>query len=138
MKIPKDQIRAYIPQTDPFVMVDNLLYADGRDIRSDFFIQADNIFVDNNELSELALIENIAQSGAAGLSVIKYGESGKIEGFLGGIKNLKLYKRPAILETIETHLQILAELGNMFRLRGQCYHGDERLIECEITVVRVS
>jgi len=138
MKIPKEQIRDYIPQTDPFVMIDNLVEADGMHILTNFEIRADNIFIENGRLNELALIENIAQSGAAGLSILRGDQSsGKIEGFLGGIAKLNVYGQPRINETINTHLHLLAELGNMFRLRGESYSDQRLLLECEVTLVRV-
>lgn len=36
-----------IPQRPPFVMIDTLLYADKEKARSTFYIQPDNLFVEN-------------------------------------------------------------------------------------------
>ena len=101
--------------------------------KTDFRILPDNIFVENGVLREFALIENIAQSSSAGLAVTKKVVGKKtIEGFIGGISKLKLYHLPVVNDTIHTTVTLIAQLENMFLLRGENYVNGKKLLECEI------
>ena len=62
MIISKEKIESYIPQREPFIMIDNLVEATPETFKTDFRILADNIFIEKGILREFALIENIAQS----------------------------------------------------------------------------
>lgn len=138
MKISKEKIESYIPQRAPFIMIDNLIQAGERSFKSDFLILTDNIFVENGVLREFALIENIAQSSSAGLAVLKVSTEKKtIDGFIGGISKLKLYELPRVNDTIFTIVNLIAQLENMFLLKGENYLAGKKLLECEIKLVGV-
>ncbi len=114
-------------------MIDNLVEANDKMFKTDFRILSNNIFVENGVLREFALIENIAQSSSAGLSVTKMVTGKKaVEGFIGGISKLKLYDLPAVNDTIYTTVTLIAQLENMFLLRGENYVNGKKLLECEI------
>ncbi len=133
MIISKENIESYIPQRAPFIMIDNLLEATPEIFKTDFRILPGNIFLENGVLREFALIENIAQSSTAGLAVTKSGLSKKtIEGFIGGISKLKLYHLPGVNQTIHTIITLMAQLENMFLLKGENYVNGKQLLECEI------
>ena len=63
--IAADEIVEYIPQRPPIVMAD-AFYGIGEDgcARSGLTVCEDNIFVEEDALSECGLIEHIAQSAA--------------------------------------------------------------------------
>ena len=65
-----DNILDLIPQRAPIVMVDEFLGIEDSVSRTRFTVTQDNIFVDNNKLSECGLIEHIAQSAAARVGYI--------------------------------------------------------------------
>ena len=94
-----------IPQRPPFVMIDTLLYADKEKARSTFYIQPDNLFVENGFFLEAGIIENIAQTCAAQIGYINRECAVKI-GVLGFIKNLKIYQLPLSHQTIETSVDV--------------------------------
>ena len=64
MLIDKSEIQELLPQRAPFVMVDNLLFASTEKFETSFLIERDNLFVNDEMLSESAVIENIAQRKA--------------------------------------------------------------------------
>ena len=70
MRVDKAQIQSYIPQRPPFVMVDSLIEATSERFETELRVRPDNIFLEEETLREFALIENIAQSAAAGLSTV--------------------------------------------------------------------
>ena len=55
-------IKGLIPQDEPIVMVDSLIYFDNKKAISELTIKKNNIFLNNNILSESGLIENMAQT----------------------------------------------------------------------------
>ena len=57
-----------IPQKPPMVMVNSIIEASGTTTVTSFLVKEDNIFMEDGFLREPALIENIAQSAAAGIS----------------------------------------------------------------------
>ena len=60
-----DDILQFIPQRHPFVMVDELLYADEEKATANFTVTTENIFCEDGFFSEAGLLENIAQTVAA-------------------------------------------------------------------------
>ena len=138
MIISKQKIESYIPQRAPFIMIDNLIEASTERFKTDFRILHDNIFVDQGVLREFGLIENIAQSSSAGLAIIKKFIGKKItNGFIGGISKLKLYDLPHVNDTIYTMVTLIAQLENMFLLKGENYVNGRKLMECELKLVGV-
>lgn len=138
MRISKAEIEHYIPQRAPFIMIDNLINATSEKFETDFRILWDNIFVEEGILREFALIENIAQSSSAGLAVFKrYSGEQLVRGFIGGISKLKLYGLPKVGDTVYTIVNLVAEIQNMFLLRGETFINERKLIECELKLVGV-
>jgi len=138
MVIAKEKIENFIPQRPPFVMVDNLLEASEEFFKTDFGIRAENIFLEENWLREFALIENIAQSCSAGLAITnRYKCKTKPDGYLGGISKLKLYQLPKLGDTIHTTVQVLAQIENMFLVKGVNYLDDRILMECEMKLAGI-
>ncbi|MEO5570014.1 MAG: hypothetical protein ABIT08_15765 [Bacteroidia bacterium] len=121
--ISKEYITEFIPQKEPMVMVDELMYCDAKKTVSRFKIEAENIFVKNGRLNEAGIIENMAQTGA-----LKGGYESKLQGiepvlgFIGAIKNLKIYALPEIGSYIETEIFITGEVVNntVIRARTSC------------------
>lgn len=136
MIISKENIEFYIPQRAPFIMIDNLVEATNKMFKTDFRVLADNIFVEKGMLREFALVENIAQSSSAGLAITKmFAGEKNIEGFIGGISKLRLYDLPRVNDIIHTTVTLIAQLENMFLLKGENYVNGKKLLECEIKLV---
>jgi predicted hotdog family 3-hydroxylacyl-ACP dehydratase len=111
-----------IPQRKPMVMVDKLLMANNKEIITSFEIKTDNIFVQNGKLQEVALIENIAQTAAAGtgFNSLINNEIPK-KGFIGAVKNFEVFKLPKIGEILETKLIVTAEVFNASVVEGMVF-----------------
>lgn len=138
MRISKAEIEYYIPQRAPFIMIDNLIEATGEKFETDFRVLHDNIFVEKGILREFALIENIAQTSSVGLAVFKrYSGEKPVDGFIGGISKLKLYDLPQVNDRVYTIVNVVAQIENMFLLRGENYLNSRKLLECELKLVGV-
>ncbi len=100
MSIAKD-ILPYIPQRPPFVMVQTLEHSDGEGAATRFTVTEDNILVEAGVFKEPGLVENMAQTAAAGTGYRYYHSGERVPvGFIGAIKNLKINLLPNHSKTI--------------------------------------
>ena len=70
MDLEQIDIHELLPQREPFVMVDKLVYFDEKTTTTSFLVREDNLFVENGRLNACALAENIAQTCAARLGYV--------------------------------------------------------------------
>lgn len=136
MLVDKDQIAQYLPQSPPFIMVDQLLEASPKRISTRFWVRKDNVFVEEGRLREFALIENLAQSSAAGLAFHRM-SSGEIsmtniEGFLVGLTQIHCFQLPEVNNCLDTVLEPLHTFGNLIQLWGQISVGQQVVLEGKI------
>ncbi|WP_108803119.1 hypothetical protein [Aquimarina sp. Aq107] len=109
-----DFIKKLIPQKDPFVMIDKLLYFDTEKVISGLKVTSDNILTSGEYLTEGGLIENMAQSIALHRGYRGYINRGKDEkpktGFIGSIKHATINSLPKIGTELITTVEIVAEI----------------------------
>ncbi len=99
-----------LPQRQPMIMVNALVYYDKKSLVSELTISEENIFVADGFLSETGLLEHIAQSVALHTGYTGYLEQKPTkEGYIGAIKKAELLTTPAVNETIETEIEIIHE-----------------------------
>ncbi|MDQ6477990.1 hypothetical protein [Dyadobacter sp. LHD-138] len=136
MIVTKEKIVDYIPHRSPFVMIDNLVSARADRFESDFFIEEDNVLVHSGFFEESGLIENIAQTCAAGFGYLDHqkGAEPKI-GFIGAISKLEVFELPLAHSKINTIVTPTHQLGNIFLVKGENYCNGRKLLECEIKIV---
>ena len=94
-----------IPQRTPIVMIDALQYVDAVKTISTFEIKDTCVFCANGFLSESGMIENIAQTGAAGFGYLDKQQNKPISlGFIASIKNVEIHQLPPIGAVITTEV----------------------------------
>ena len=71
-----DNILDFIPQRHPFVMVDELVSVDDSRTVSSFYITQHTLFSESGEFYEAGLIENMAQTVAAGAGLTDHAAVG--------------------------------------------------------------
>ena len=121
-----DSILDLIPQRAPIVMVDEFLGIDNNVSRTRFTVKEENIFVDDNQLSECGLIEHIAQSAAARVGFIFKSKQQPIPiGYIGSVNNFELNKLPQVGDDISTTIEIIQEVFNITLIKASCCIGDE-------------
>lgn len=114
-------------------MIDSLIEASLNQYQSSFLIKDDNLFLEGNAINEYALIENIAQTGTAGIAFERSKDKIPVsEGFIGGVSKLSSIKSPKIGETIKTIVVKKAELDNLILLSGKVFLKDELIFQCEL------
>lgn len=133
--IDKNQLEQFLPQKAPFIMIDSLEISRTDNFSSTYTICADSIFLSKGELTEFALIENIAQTCAAGLAASQsLPSSQNTVGYMGGISKLAIYQLPRLHDTIRTHVQVLQTFGKLFLIKGLIELDENPLIECEMKI----
>ena len=138
MVINKSDILKVIPQRAPFVMIDSLIEASAVGFSSNFVIQADNIFMENGELSEVAFVENIAQTCAAGFGYLGQEngeESGKL-GFIGAVSRLEVFATCRENDILETEVRILSSFANIHLVEGVVKCQGTDLLKCQMKIVQ--
>lgn len=116
-------------------MVDRLVeISDTRTVTA-FLIRQDNVFVENDLFREPGLIENMAQSAAAGVGV-RHGIAGKEPpmGFIGGIRNLKIHALPKVGQEILTHVTVIHEIFDATVVSGNVFLDNQLIAECELKI----
>jgi len=137
MLINKENITSIIPQRTPFVMIDSLLSADQTGFKTQFEIAPDNLFLENGVLSESALIENIAQTCAAGFGYLNSLEEGgepKL-GFIGAVTQVKVEKAAVENDLIETSVQVLSTFDTIHLVEGTAKSNGNVLVSCQMKIV---
>ena len=117
-------------------MVDQLLYFDMEKTLVKTIITENNLFVDNGFFTQAGLIENMAQTCAARIGYInKYILKKAIQiGFIGAIKNLKIFRLPEIGETIVTKINVVEEIFGMILVNAVIKSGEETITEAEMKI----
>ena len=100
-------ITSFIPQRPPFVMVDEVLLAEKAISKTSFLVREENIFTKDGVFTEPGLVENMAQTAAAGTGY-RYYHSGEAVpvGFIGAIKNLKINLLPRVGDVLYTEIEV--------------------------------
>jgi predicted hotdog family 3-hydroxylacyl-ACP dehydratase len=124
-----------LPQKPPFIMVDFILHSDENNTITTFFIKEDNVLSENGIFRETGMIENIAQSVAAGRGYEghKNGKAPQV-GYIGSVKKLTVHFFPKINTEIKTEIIILSRVLNFTSVSGKVYMNEKLAAECELVI----
>ncbi|MDR1458972.1 MAG: pseudouridylate synthase [Bacteroidales bacterium] len=137
---PSDYISAensvlkYIPQRPPFVMVDELVFCSKEQTQTTFIIKKDNLFLVNNQFTEMGILENIAQTCAVRLGYLNRRQPIKI-GVIGSVDNLEMQYLPFVGDKIITTITIMTEVLNVILLSAVVFCGEKAVATSNMKVV---
>lgn len=124
-----------IPQRPPFIMIDCLTHFDPVITSSSFTVRDNNLFFSEGRLLASGLIENIAQTCAARIGYINRLSNEVIKlGFIGAVRNLKIYKTPLAGDTIYTTITVKEEVFQMTLVDAVVKLNDETIAEAEMKI----
>jgi predicted hotdog family 3-hydroxylacyl-ACP dehydratase len=130
-----ENILSLIPQSHPFVMIDELLYSDGELTRTGFRVCEDNIFVENGQFNEAGLIENMAQTAAAGAGYTACIEKRLVDiGYIGAVKNLEIFALPAVNDELITEATIQHKIFDSIVVAGNIWCNTKMIALCELKI----
>jgi predicted hotdog family 3-hydroxylacyl-ACP dehydratase len=132
----QDDILSFIPQRPPFVMVDKLLSCDDKMTRTAFLVTAENIFVAAGLFREPGLIENIAQTAAAGAGYRARMKDLPVQlGFIGAVKNLEIAGLPATHDELITEIKMEDQVAGIARVSGKIWCNEILIAQCDMTII---
>lgn len=137
-------IRKFLPHREPMLMVDNIIKLGKDFIETTFDIQPSNIFLENNQFSEIGIIENAAQtsSGIVGGPYFEANKSNKkfrVMGYISKIKSIEIYKLPSVNSQLSTKGELLSmhQVGEVFSCEMRCftYSNNEKIAESYFNLI---
>lgn len=116
----------YIPQAAPFEMIDELISATEALTQTRFTVREGHLFVADGVFTEPGLMENMAQTAAAGTGyrAAEQGAPAPV-GFIGAIKNFEVHRLPQTGDVIVSEVIMLHQVLNahivqaVVRLQGE-------------------
>ncbi len=133
-------VLSLIPQRTPFVMVDEIVSVNQQETTTKFTVRAGHLFVENNFFTEPGLIENMAQTAAAGMGFnaqkqLETSENAAPQiGFIGALKNLQIHALPKVGDTIFTTITVLHEVMNARIAQGIVLLHEKEIARCEFKI----
>ena len=114
MDLQEIEITTLIPQRPPFVMVDRILSCENDDAVTELRVREDNILLEDTHLSSAGVVENMAQSCAVRMGCGNVLKNEPIRlGYIGEVKNLKIYRLPKLNEVLTTEVHVMMEYFDM-------------------------
>ena len=109
-RISGNDLLKYLPQQPPFLLISALESVTEKGATTSFEIDANHVMVENGYLTEGGLIENMAQTIAAGsgFRASLKGEKPTI-GMIGSVKRLNITKRPSINDKLLTIIKEITD-----------------------------
>jgi predicted hotdog family 3-hydroxylacyl-ACP dehydratase len=130
-----NELLEFIPQRDPVVMIDKLIHCDHEKIISGLTIEPGNIFFHDGFFSESGMVENIAQTAAAGVGYICKQENKNVSvGFIASIKDLKLFHLPVAGDEIITEVNVTNQVMQVSIIKGTIFRNGVTMAECEMRI----
>lgn len=125
----------YIPQATPFEMIDELVSATEAGTQTRFTVREGHLFVEEGLFTEPGLIENMAQTAAAGTGFTAQ-EEGKPApvGFIGAIKNFEVSRLPKTGETIISETRMLMQVMNAHVVEAKILLDDQVIASAEFKI----
>ena len=128
-------IGQFIPQKNPIIMIGKLLDVTPATTVTSLVIKEDNLFCSEGFFREPGLIENMAQTAAAGVG-FNSKENGKEPpvGFIGGLRNLLVHSLPRVGCEIRTEVTIEHEVFDAKVVKGKIFFEENCIAECELKI----
>lgn len=130
-----DEIKRFIPQREPIVMVDKLFEADHEHAVTGLTVAADNIFVQNGSFIESGLIEHSAQSASVlvGYEAYKQNRPAPV-GYIGEVKKARIHALPAAGSELLTRIDIISEVDGLSLVKAEVKSGNDTVFECQMKI----
>jgi len=126
---------AFLPQQDPFVMIDRLLYADENGSRAGFRIKDDNFFLRRGFFSTAGMIESMAQTAAAGTGWLHHIQKKPVPvGYIGAVQKLEVQGWAPAGSEIEMDVSTITRVMQVSLVSCIVRQEDKILASCEMKI----
>lgn len=123
-----------IPQAAPFLLVDTLISATPEETHTSFTIPENHVLVENGVLSESGLVENMAQSAAAGMGFLNRSGGAPKTGFIGALKNLMIHSLPQAGALLNTTVAFRHQVMSASIVFAEVYVQEVLIASCELKI----
>jgi predicted hotdog family 3-hydroxylacyl-ACP dehydratase len=124
-----------IPQKEPFVLVDKLLYVDENTSHCSFTIPLDNIFVKQGYYSTAGMVESMAQTAAAGTGYLSKKENRAISiGYIGAVQKLEVFDWPPANAEITMEIKRITNVLQVSLVSGVVKFQGIVMVTCEMKI----
>ncbi len=128
-------VKDLLPQQFPFQMTDWLTAASESEYASRFTLRPDNILLQDTVFSAGGLVENMAQTAAAGTGYYFTSRGLPVPvGFIGAVKHLQIHRLPRSGDDLQTKVTIKNQIGQASIAAAEVRLGNELLAQCELTI----
>ena len=126
----------FIPQRPPFVLVDRILDCTKDFTISRFEVVASHLLCVDGFLQEGGLIENIAQTAAAGHGLFMRSQNKNVvRGFIGSVKKMQIHQLPEQNSVLITKIENISEVMNVNIVRGTVADEQGKIYaDCEMNI----
>lgn len=131
------KIEELIPQRSPIMMVDELLKVVGDECTCRLTVREDNFFLEEDgQMAEPGVIEHIAQSASAfaGYRAVAEGATEPPVGYIGEVKNFRLYRRPRLGDDLQTTITMGATVAGVTIINAATLVGEETIAETQMKI----
>ncbi len=133
--VTRENILNFIPQRDPICLVHSIYECNDQASKSGFVVETNHFFVNDGYLTEAGIVENMAQTCAAGAG---YNSSLKNMppkvGFIANIKDLKIHSFPKVNSEVITEVKLKAFVMNVTLVTVQSSCNGQPVAECEMKI----
>ncbi len=135
VSVSGDALVQLIAHRPPMVMIDRLISVGKEFSETLYRVPDDGVFSVEKQLSEAGLIENMAQTIAAGSGYRRQKEGKEIfKGFLSMLKNLKIERLPDCGSEIRTEVRYENRAMDFRIFSGRVFSDTDQIAECEIRI----
>lgn len=135
MSFPAVHVQEFIPQRDPFVMVDKLIYADEKTSRTTLLIREANIFAAEGFFSSAGMVEAMAQTAAAGTGYFFKMKNKPVPvGYIGAVQHLEILEWPSVNEEIMMEILLQSKVLQVSLVSGTVKLDDRVIAKCELKI----
>jgi predicted hotdog family 3-hydroxylacyl-ACP dehydratase len=125
-----------LPQKAPFIMVGELLYADDTTTRTRFLVPLGNPLVDEGRFTEGGLLENIAQTAAAGAGYLALKEGRPVSpGHIVSVSRFNVAGLPLVGDELLTETVIRTRIPDIIVISGRVTCNTVEIATCEMKIL---
>jgi predicted hotdog family 3-hydroxylacyl-ACP dehydratase len=129
-------ITTLLPQGSPFILVDKMLFSDGTISRTSFRITAESPLVDQGRFTEGGLLENIAQTAAAGSGYHALQTGSTVAaGFIVSVSNFIITALPQVGDELLTETTVQMRIPDIIVISGVVNCKERVIATCEMKIL---
>ena len=129
-------ITTLLPQGPPFILVDKMLFSDETVSRTSFRITAESPLVDQGRFTEGGLLENIAQTAAAGSGYHALRTGGTVAaGFIVSVTNFIITALPQVGDELLTETTVQLRIPDIIVISGVVNCKEQVIATCEMKIL---